>query len=171
MSHISTVLMPRVFHYGKDCFAKVGAEAAKYGNKALIVSDRIMQQLGYVEKCERFLIGSSIDSVSYVEVVTEPTDLYVSEALALFKREQCNVMISLGGGSCIDTAKAVAVLAANGGEISDYMGNQKMADKRPIPHIAIPTTAGTGSEVTDATVITNTKTDVKMMIKQPAFLP
>lgn len=83
----------------------------------------------------------------------------------------CDVIIALGGGSCIDTGKAVAVLATNGGDISDFMGNKKMADNKAIPLIAIPTTAGTGSEATDVTVIINTSNDVKMMIKQPAFLP
>src|SRR5699024_581435 len=89
----------------------------------------------------------------------------------LFSSEKCDVIVSIGGGSCIDTAKAVAVLATNGGYIGDYMGSKKIATHDPIPHLAVPTTAGTGSEATDVTVIDNTETKVKMMIKQPAFLP
>lgn len=80
-------------------------------------------------------------------------------------------MISLGGGSCIDSAKAISILATNGGCIEDYLGSGKIARSKPIPHIAIPTTAGTGSEATDVTIITNKNTDVKMMIKQPALMP
>ena len=77
------------------------------------------------------------------------------------QKENCDVIISVGGGSCIDTAKAIAVVATNGGYIGDYMKMAKVAASVPIPHIAIPTTAGTGSEATDATVITNTISDVK----------
>ncbi|MDR4191039.1 iron-containing alcohol dehydrogenase, partial [Bacillus pseudomycoides] len=80
-------------------------------------------------------------------------------------------IIGFGGGSCNDAAKAVAVLFANGGEIEDYVQNHVEIDKQPLPLIALPTTSGTGSEVTSVAVITNTKTDVKMMIKHPNFTP
>jgi alcohol dehydrogenase class IV len=106
-----------------------------------------------------------------LEVNSEPTDIYVSEALTICQEQQCDVVVAVGGGSCIDAAKAVAVVAANGGYIGDYMGGKKKIENRPLPLIAIPTTSGTGSEVTAVTVINNTKDDVKMMIKDPAFIP
>src|SRR5699024_1662399 len=93
------------------------------------------------------------------------------ETLDLFEKENCDVVISLGGVSCIDTAKAIAVLVSNGGYIGDYTGGAKIAAVAPIPYIAIPTTTGTGSEATVDTVIMNTRHDVKIMIKHPAFLP
>ncbi|CAM5214828.1 Alcohol dehydrogenase class IV OS=Ureibacillus acetophenoni OX=614649 GN=SAMN05877842_11786 PE=3 SV=1 [Ureibacillus acetophenoni] len=80
------------------------------------------------------------------------------------------MIVAIGGGSCIDV-KAVAVLATNGGYIGDYMGGKTPIQHAPIPLIAIPTTAGPGSEVTNVTVITNTSEDIKMMIKHNAFLP
>ncbi|MBY0121445.1 iron-containing alcohol dehydrogenase [Bacillus sp. S/N-304-OC-R1] len=162
---------PQTIIYGSGSFEKVGEEAALRGKKALIISDNMMEQLGYVSKCRGILQLHGVESVAYLGVATEPTDLYVSESLEIFVKEKCDVVISLGGGSCIDTAKAIVVLAVNGGYIGDYMGGKKIAANPPIPHIAIPTTAGTGSEATDATVITNTRNDVKMMIKQPAFMP
>ncbi|WP_091586693.1 iron-containing alcohol dehydrogenase [Alteribacillus bidgolensis] len=162
---------PRHVFYGKDSLLKTGEETAKLGEKALIISDRIMKDLGYLERCHQTLEDAGIGYTAYLEVATEPTDEYVSEALALLKENQADVVIALGGGSCLDTAKAVAVLASNGGDISEYMNNKKTASKHPFPLIAIPTTAGTGSEATDVTVITNTSNDVKMMIKQPAFMP
>src|SRR5699024_1482821 len=113
----------------------------------------------------------NIESVKYLGIESEPTDQYINSALELFKEEKCQFIIALGGGSCIDTAKGVAVIASNGGDISDYMNNQTIAKQSPVPLIAIPTTSGTGSEVTDVTTITNTRNDVKMMIKQIAFLP
>lgn len=163
--------MPPVIIYGSHAFEKVGELTAERGKKALIVSDRIMEKLGNVEKCRHYLTSSEISSVLYLDVDSEPTDRYVTEALKLYIAHDCDVIVSLGGGSCIDTAKAVAVLATNGGYTGDYMDGKKLAKNAPVPHIAIPTTAGTGSEATDVTVITNTSNHVKMMVKQPAFMP
>lgn len=163
--------VPEAIFYGRGSYEKVGSEAAQRGRKALIISDRIMDALGYVSECRTHLQEAEVQSVVYLGVASEPTDDYVAEALALFQKEQCDLIISVGGGSCIDTAKAVAVLVTNGGYIGDYMGGKKLAIEAPVPHIAIPTTAGTGSEATDVTVITSSSTDVKMMIKQPAFMP
>ncbi|MDQ0269157.1 iron-containing alcohol dehydrogenase [Cytobacillus purgationiresistens] len=171
MKGIGIFRTPQTIIYGRDSFEKVAEEAESRGSKALIISDKIMNQLGYTERCKDFLTGKSIESELYLGVDSEPTDRYVDEALTLFKSTECDHIISIGGGSCIDTAKAVAVLASNGGDIGNYMGGRKAAVHAPIPHIAIPTTAGTGSEATDVTVITNTANDIKMMIKQPAFMP
>jgi alcohol dehydrogenase class IV len=162
---------PKSIFYGRNAFESVGKEAALRGKKALIVSDKIMESLGYVSKCRNLLQKEGVESSVYLGVNSEPTDQYVTESLEILKNEQSDVVISLGGGSCIDTAKAIAVLATNGGYIGDYMREKKIAVIAPVPHISIPTTAGTGSEATDVTVITNTTNDVKMMIKQPAFMP
>ncbi|MFD4929708.1 iron-containing alcohol dehydrogenase [Peribacillus butanolivorans] len=163
--------MPQTIIYGRQSFEKVGAEAALRGKKALIISDKVMSRLGCVNQCCQYLHDNGVASAVYLGVDSEPTDQYVEASLELFGKESCDLIISLGGGSCIDTGKAIAVLATNGGYIGEYMGGRKIADKAAIPHIAIPTTAGTGSEATDATVITNTDDDVKMMIKQPNFMP
>lgn len=162
---------PKTIHYGRDSFKNVGREAVKQGKKAIIISDKVMESLDYVSKCRNFLSKESVDSVVYTGIESEPTDIYVEEALALFREEKCDLVISLGGGSCMDTAKSVAVLATNGGYIGDYMGGKKPLTVAPVPHIAIPTTAGTGSEATDVTVIDNTTTDVKMMIQQASLRP
>jgi alcohol dehydrogenase len=166
-----TVNSPGTIIYGRDAFEEVGLYAKKLGTKALIVSDPIMEGLGFVNQCKSLLSVNGLEAVSYLGVITEPVDTYVAEGLEILLTEQCDVIISVGGGSCIDTAKAIAVVATNGGYIGDYMKMAKIAEQAPIPHIAVPTTAGTGSEATDATVITNTTNDVKMMIKQPAFMP
>ncbi|AZU62270.1 iron-containing alcohol dehydrogenase [Neobacillus mesonae] len=171
MQNFAVFRTPKSIFYGRSAFKNIGKEAASRGKKALIVSDKIMEDLGYIENCRNLLRNTGVNSVVYLGVNSEPTDVYVAEALALFKQENCDLVISLGGGSCIDTAKSIAVVATNGGYVGDYMGEKKMVENPPIPHISIPTTAGTGSEATDATVITNTTNDVKMMIKQPAFMP
>ena len=171
MENFAILRTPKTTYYGRNAFQNVGTEAALRGKKALIISDKIMEGLGYVKECQQLLQKEGVQSEVYLGVNSEPTDQYVAEALNILKREQCELVISLGGGSCIDTAKAIAVLATNDGYIGDFMGGKKIAENSPVPHLAIPTTAGTGSEATDVTVITNTSNDVKMMIKQPAFMP
>ncbi|PLS06948.1 iron-containing alcohol dehydrogenase [Neobacillus cucumis] len=171
MKGFSEFRMPQAIFYGNESLTKLGEQASHFGKKALIISDKIMNQIGNVEKCRYYLEDAGLTTVSYLEVNSEPTDLHVSEALAAFHENQCELIVTIGGGSCIDAAKAVAVLATNGGYIGDYMGGRKPLACKPIPLIAIPTTAGTGSEVTSVTVITNTKDDIKMMIKDPAFIP
>ena len=171
MGKFSVFRTPEIIIYGQHAFNEAAKETFLRGKKALIISDHIMESLGYVGQIRNNLNKTGVESVVYLGVKTEPTDVYVEEALNLLKHENCDVVISLGGGSCIDTAKAVAVVAANGGYIGDYMGGKTWANYKPVPHIAIPTTAGTGSEATDAAIITNTENNVKMMIKQPAFMP
>lgn len=172
MSTSKEFLTPPSIVYLQGAFRQVGKQALNLkGSKALIISDAIMNKLGYVDECRKLLHHDKIESAIYLGVASEPTDEFVAEALRIYGEERCDLIISLGGGSCIDTAKAVSILATNGGYIGDYMGGRKLADQRPVPHIAIPTTAGTGAEATDVTVITNSTTQVKMMIKQPALMP
>ncbi|MCL6517345.1 iron-containing alcohol dehydrogenase [Alicyclobacillus sp.] len=171
MNSVASFRLPQVVHYGRDAVLKAGEEAAARGKRALVVSDSVMAKLGNVARCQAILKEAGVESAVYAKVDTEPTDTYVAEALEVMRGEACDIIVAIGGGSCIDTAKAVAVVATNGGYIGDYMGGRTPIPNAPIPVIAIPTTAGTGSEVTDVTVITNTAEDIKMMIKHPAFLP
>lgn len=165
---VYTVHSPAKIVYGNGAFASLGDHAQKLGTKALIISDPIMEHLGVVSQCAAYL---KIDSVAYTGVTSEPLDVYVDEGVALLREHQCDVIVSIGGGSCIDTAKAIAVVATNRGYIGDYMHGAMPITEQPLPHIAIPTTAGTGSEATDVTVITNTAENIKMMIKDAAFMP
>lgn len=165
---IHTVHSPAKIVYGSGSFETLHEHVQKLGTKALIVSDPIMEDLGIVAQCQQY---AGIPSVSYTGIASEPLDLYVDEGLALLQQHQCDVIISVGGGSCIDTAKAISIVATNRGYIGDYMNGATPITAPGIPHMAIPTTAGTGSEATDATVITNTAKNIKMMIKDPAFMP
>ncbi len=164
-------LMPDTVLYGKGAFDDVGKQAARYGKKALVISDPVMDSLGIVKKCKTFLQEYGLTVVSYVGVDSEPTNVHVDEAVEICSQNSCDVIIGLGGGSCIDTAKAVAVLIPNGGVMSDYYATDRSFTKRSLPVIAIPTTAGTGSEVTKVTVITDTASGVKMMFSNRQLLP
>ncbi|QQK79087.1 iron-containing alcohol dehydrogenase [Salicibibacter cibi] len=166
-----TMHFPRQVVYGEDSLKNVGEIARQEGTRALLISDQIMEELGNVSVCRQLMEEAGIDVITYLGVESEPTDAYVDEALFICREAACDLIVSIGGGSCIDTAKAVSVVMTNGGFVSDYMNQKTIASNDGLPLIAIPTTGGTGSEATDATVITNKNNGIKMMIKQPALMP
>lgn len=161
--------LPEQLIYGQGVLAQLGLIASGLGTKALIISDPIMDQLGLVQQCQFILEEAALDYATFTGVPSEPTDEYVDQALKQCKLDHCDIVVAVGGGSCIDTAKAVAVMMTNEGYIGDY--REHTFSLPPLPLIAIPTTAGTGSEVTKVTVIIDTANDVKMMIAQPELLP
>lgn len=163
--------MPTILRLGSGTVAHLAEEAQKLGKKPLIVSDGLMKQTGHLDIITKSLIDISMDYAVYTDIKAEPTQENVYEALDVYNRNNCDFVIAFGGGSCLDTAKAVAVLATNKTTI-EAIGEKRVVDfNEGVPLIALPTTAGTGSEVTDVTVITNTHTDVKMMMKDVKFLP
>ena len=165
------VRFPRGVHFGLGVSEKIGEIVKSYGGKnALIVTDRVLGPAGIIEKISRSLSGAGVQSVVYDGVVTEPTTQQVEEGLAMYRKGNCDLVIALGGGSCIDAAKGIAVLATNGGRLQDYEGRGKI--KKPkAPLIAVPTTAGTGSEVSWGAVITDTERKVKFIVHSPLNIP
>ena len=139
------------------------------GKKALIVTDKVMIQLGNCAKVETALKNQGIDYAIYSEIVGEPTDTMIENGLKVYKENGCDFLVALGGGSPIDSMKAIGSLVVTGGNISDYMG--KVIDVEMPPLVAIPTTAGTGSEATQFTIITDTKKDIKMLLKGKVLMP
>lgn len=139
------------------------------GKKALIVTDKVMIDLGNCAKVEKALTNQGIEYSIYSEISGEPTDTMIEKGLKLYKDENCDFLVALGGGSPIDSMKAIGSLVVNGGNISDYMG--KVIDVEMPPLVAIPTTAGTGSEATQFTIITDTKKDIKMLLKGKVLMP
>ena len=139
------------------------------GKKALIVTDKVMIQLGNCAKVETALKNQGIDYAIYSEIVGEPTDTMIENGLKVYKENGCDFLVALGGVSPIDSMKAIGSLVVNGGNISDYMG--KVIDVEMPPLVAIPTTAGTGSEATQFTIITDTKKDIKMLLKGKVLMP
>ena len=149
----------------------VGELAKKFGlDKVIIISDEVLKKLGIVDEIVKSFETSGLKVYVYTGVNPDPTVENVAEALDVLKTEGCTGVVAVGGGSSIDTAKAVAVMATNEGWIGDYMGYHKVP-KPGIPLIAIPTTAGTGSEATRVTIITDTAKNLKMMCLDNAFMP
>lgn len=139
------------------------------GKKAMIVTDKVMMELGNCAKVEEVLKSQKVEYTIYSEIAGEPTDVMIEKGLTQYKEEGCDFLVALGGGSPIDSMKAIGSLVKNGGNISDYMG--KVIDVEMPPMVAIPTTAGTGSEATQFTIITDTKKDIKMLLKGKVLIP
>lgn len=140
-----------------------------FGKKALIVTDKVMIDLGNCAKVEAALKNEGVEYVIYSDITGEPTDVMIDGGVKVYKENGCDFIVALGGGSPIDSMKAIASLIENGGSISDYMG--KVIDVPVPPMVAIPTTAGTGSEATQFTIITDTKKDIKMLLKGAVLMP
>lgn len=162
-------IMPGHIISGPGALEQAGTWFASFGKNAFIVTDQMMIQLGNCQKLEEVLKAHGVDYYIFSEITGEPTDLMVKKGLAAYKEQSCDFLIALGGGSAIDAMKAVASLAESGGEISDYMGKEIQV-KTP-PMAAIPTTAGTGSEATQFTIITDTEKDIKMLLKGRVLMP
>ena len=162
-------IMPGHIISGPGALEQAGTWFASFGKKAFIVTDQMMIQLGNCQKLEEVLKAHGVDYYIFSEITGEPTDLMVKKGLAAYKEQSCDFLIALGGGSAIDAMKAVASLAKSGGEISDYMGKEIQV-KTPLM-AAIPTTAGTGSEATQFTIITDTEKDIKMLLKGRVLMP
>ena len=163
-------LSPDDIIYGDGALEKSCEKMKKLGGKALFVTDETMVKVGYVEKVTQILMEQDIEYIVYDEIGGEPTDDMVEKGVKLFKDNDCDFIVCLGGGSPIDAGKAIGIMVNNPGDISDYMGANKIREKLP-PLAAIPTTAGTGSEATKVTIITDTKNDVKMLINDPHLMP
>jgi alcohol dehydrogenase class IV len=161
---------PQIIHFGLGSLKKVGSEAARFGKRALLVSDQSMQKAGYVAQALEQIKAGGVEAAVYDQVNTEPTDKIVDEGLRTYKDSKCDMVIALGGGSPIDAAKAIAAMATNPVKVAEFMGLNKIG-KPAAPIIAIPTTAGTGSEVTRFTIITDTERDVKMLIVSDYLMP
>jgi len=171
MTAARTFREPSTIQWGLNAASTVGLEARQCnGSRALLVTDENLHKTGTTEPVLNSLKSAGLDPVMYDGVNTEPTLEHVETGLDLLKSNNCDVIVACGGGSPIDTAKAISVMATNPGNIEDYMGIGKI--KRPgVPMIAIPTTAGTGSEVTMVTIITDAQQDVKMLLISPQLMP
>jgi alcohol dehydrogenase class IV len=163
--------VPPILIYGSGTAAKIGEESSKLGGtKGLIVTDEVIIKLGVLDSITQSFSQAKIKSAIYSGVSTEPTVEFVMEGLKVFRDNSCDFLVAVGGGSAIDAAKAIAVMVTNQGAIEDYQGvNQIPA--RGVPVVAVPTTAGTGSEATRVAIITDSVQDIKMLYISPFLVP
>jgi len=155
-----------VFGAGAAERAGEEAEALAGGGRILLITDKGIVASGISGRLTPLVRGAEV----FDEVESNPRQTTVDKAGELARRLQPALIIGLGGGSALDAAKAVALLATNPGRIEDYEGRSRYR-ARPLPVLAIPTTCGTGSEVTWVAVITHTVRRFKMSIKGPEMFP
>ncbi|MEX0765384.1 MAG: iron-containing alcohol dehydrogenase [bacterium] len=141
-----------------------------FGNRALVVSDPGITKAGIVDRVLGFLRDASVSADAFTNVEPNPSVETVEAAHALYRKSDAGFVVSVGGGSSMDVAKVVSVLAAHGGSVRDYEGIGKVPGP-VVPTVAIPTTAGTGSEVTVFAVITDRQRKFKMTVGSPYLVP
>ena len=165
----NTFIAPGQIISGSRTLDMAADTMAKMGKKALVVTDDVMKNLGNLDKVTDMLEKAGVSYAVFTGVTGEPDDRMIEAGVAVYRKENCDFLVALGGGSPIDSMKAIAMIAAWGGRPADYIG--RIVHEKPAPMAAIPTTAGTGSEATQFTIITDTATQVKMLLKGPGLMP
>ncbi|VUD64748.1 Long-chain-alcohol dehydrogenase 1 [Thalassocella blandensis] len=167
----SQVILPRILQVGENASQSIDQVVTSLGCRApLIITDPVMVSLGYVKRIKTRLEKANIQAEVFDETVPEPTEASITAAVQIAKDGNFDCLIALGGGSPIDSAKAISVLAKHGGHMREYKFPRNVTEPG-LPVIAIPTTAGTGSEMTRFTIITDDQTDEKMLCVGLSFLP
>jgi alcohol dehydrogenase class IV len=167
-----TIAMPRIMRIGAGASATIGQLLVSMGlSKPLIVTDGFLVRQGFVEQMLAALRGAGITSVRvFSECVSDPTDASIANGITFLRQDTHDCIIGFGGGSPIDTAKAIAVFSRLPGAIRDYRAPHS-EDRNGLPIIAVPTTAGTGSETTRFTIISDGSSNEKLLCIGLAYLP
>ena len=165
------IILPRILQIGDGASQEAGNILNSLEcQRPLIVTDSMMVQLGYVARLQESLEGASIVSDIFQDTVPEPTVSSIQAGVDRVRDGNYDSIIAIGGGSPIDSAKAIAILGKYGGVMRDYKF-PRVVNEPGLPIIAIPTTAGTGSECTKVTIITDETNDEKMLCVGVGFMP
>jgi alcohol dehydrogenase class IV len=168
---VPIITTPRLIAVGGGALVELPAMLGRLGlQKPLVVSDPYIRGCGILDRATALLDEVRIRAQVFADTVPDPTTAVIEIGSRLIEEGDFDCLVAVGGGSSIDTAKGMSVLAANGGKIRDYKVPNEIP-KMGLPIVAIPTTAGTGSEVTRFTVVTDTETDEKMLIAGLACCP
>ncbi|MGC1428480.1 MAG: iron-containing alcohol dehydrogenase, partial [Albidovulum sp.] len=166
------ICAPRFLNIGKGALGEIALMLERMGRvqNPLIVTDAFMVKSGVAGRVQDLLKSAGLRSAVYDAVLPDPTDTVVLAGIEMLEQGGHDAVIGLGGGSPIDAGKAIAVMAAGSRDIQDYRP-PKQSDTPGLPMLAIPTTAGTGSEVTHHTVIIHDATREKISCRGEGFVP
>ncbi|QOY36667.1 iron-containing alcohol dehydrogenase [Anaerobacillus isosaccharinicus] len=168
--HINKFITPEII-FGKGAIDQVGDSCLRLGaKKVLIVSDPGVIEAGWLEKAIEGCKQVGLAYSTYDEVTTNPKDFEVEKGCHVYKENECDAVIGIGGGSVMDVAKAIAIVVTNGGRISDYEGVDQIKVPLP-PLVMVATTAGSGSEVSQFSVIVDCERKKKMTIISKSLVP
>jgi alcohol dehydrogenase class IV len=167
---VSKFVIPEVI-FGVGTLAEVGGAVRRVGGqRPLLVSDPGVLAAGWVERAMPYLADVRVDWRLWHDLTPNPKDVEVQAAFESYVESGCDALLAIGGGSCIDVAKAVAILSGNGGRILDYEGIDRATSPIP-PMVMVPTTGGSGSDISQFCVITDTRRHVKATIGGRALIP
>lgn len=161
--------MPARTFLGENALETAEPAIRQLGQKALIVTGKIVTRIGTVKLVTDRLTLWGIEFTVFNDITDEPTDQMIEAGVRAYREAGCDFLVAVGGGSPLDSAKAIAAMTVLPGSLPDYMGMEIKGDFPPM--VLIPTTAGTGSEATKFTIVTDTKQGVKMLLKGDALLP
>ena len=157
--------------FGRGSLNQLGQCSRRMGgDKVLLVTDPGIVDKGWVDEALGYLKQEGLSTVVYDNVVTNPRAFQVEQGALEYSRNECDVIVAIGGGSPMDTAKGIAILVSNKGRIEDYVGCNLITQPIP-PLICVPTTAGTGSDVSQFAIIADQEKKIKMTILSRAIMP
>ena len=162
---------PTKIIFGQNTVDKIGEEARQYGDRAFLVTGRsAMRKAGVTDKVTSLLEAAGFEDIClYDQVEHDPSTETVDRGAKLARDSRADVVIGIGGGSALDAAKAIACMAENEGSAAEYQSGREI-ERAGIPFIALPTTAGTGAEVTRNAVLTNKEKEIKQSVRSPCMI-
>ncbi|NLI80814.1 MAG: iron-containing alcohol dehydrogenase [Deltaproteobacteria bacterium] len=157
--------------FGRGSLQYVGLCARRLGaEKVLVVSDRGLEEAGWVDRVVEILDQEKLHWIYFGDIVSNPRDFQIEKGVNFYHKHKADVIIGLGGGSPMDAAKGIALVASNGGRIQDYEGANRIHQPLP-PMILIPSTAGSGSDISQFAIVTDVERRVKMSIISRTLVP
>jgi len=175
LNKVTEFFAPGKIIFGPGGLSQVGEEAKRLGSKVLVVLGRsAMRKSGALDRLTHLLTENNLEYIIYENILSDPTVETVDTGASFARKGSCNLVIALGGGSVLDTGKAISAMVTNEGSVADYQeieGKGRKFQYKPVPFIAIPTTSGTGSEATINAVITNTELGLKKSTRDPWLIP
>jgi alcohol dehydrogenase class IV len=167
-----SIYMPTKIIYNRPVVETLPAALAElHATRVLLVNDPVVGQLGWVERIGARLRAAGCRLASFSQVSSNPTSREVAAGLEVARSQATEAVVALGGGSVLDVAKAIAMLAANGGSYADYLLDGRSIAQRSLPLLAVPTTAGSGSEVSKATAIVVPESPARQWLASPLMYP
>jgi alcohol dehydrogenase class IV len=164
--------LPRRVIFGVGVYAQLGPVARGLGRRALLVTGRAaLRRSGRLQQAEDMLREQGVDCILVEGVENDPSLKTCAHAIHTARRERCDFVLSIGGGSALDAGKTAAAVAPQAGELPEYFDGPRKLEKPPLPQLAVPTTAGTGSESTPNAVLSDTDRGVKKSLRDERMVP
>ena len=166
------LILPRNITFGVGAFTKLGDLCSPLGNSALLVTGKsAMRRSAKLEQAKELLESQGLRLQTFEGVEADPSLATCDKGIKLARKSQCDLIIAIGGGSALDAGKTVAAIAPQPEELPEYFAGERELENAPLPFVAVPTTAGTGSECTNNAVLTDTERCLKKSLRHRTMVP